>query len=51
MMSMNQMRMKDPSGEQLYIQLSMTILMRMKNMSMKMKMKDVMIYTIRHTPL
>jgi len=42
---------EDPTGEQLYIQLSITILMRMKNMSMKKKMKDVMIYTIRPTQL
>src|SRR6266699_2488228 len=45
-MSMNQMRMKDPTGEQLYIQLSITI-----NMRMKKKKKDVMIYTIRPTQL
>src|SRR6266699_1587959 len=50
-MSMNQMRMKDPTGEQLYIQLSITILMRMKDLSMKKKKKDVMIYTIRPTQL
>src|SRR6266567_2098827 len=51
MMSMNQMKMMDPIGEQLYILLSIAILIRRKYMIMKQIVKNVMTHTIMPTQL